>query len=188
MAALTQAVSGLGGKKDDTTLTAFGQGSLDFAAGAATGIAKNLAKEAEADFAASQKEIEADRIDRYGAEIMRAGNEQEALYSEKALKMSGASKAAIARKSISLGSGLAKAIQAENARVSDTDLLTMKNRVSRAVLNNSFKARNLRLQAKFDRDAASGAVWKGLATAGAKAASGYASTKIRQAMTQKISR
>ena len=179
MGTLTETVMRAG--KKQTILTGAGQGVFDAGLGLAEGISKGFAEQAQAELAQAQSDVEADRVDRYGAEIMRAGDERAAAYSEKALQLSKASEAAIARKSISLNSGLASAIKLENQRVSDTDLLTMKNRVMSAVMANDFKASNLRLQGKFAGEAGEYAIGKGIAMGIGKGAKTYASSRLRKA-------
>lgn len=130
----------------------------------AMGFARGAAREAALNFSAAQNEIEADRLDDHSADVARAGTAQMATYSEKVRKFAAASEAAIARKHIDLGSGLASAIRSENERVASLDLLAMQNNISTAILNNQFKASQLRSQAKFDRGTASRAVTQGLIT------------------------
>ena len=166
-------------------MAGLGDPLFDAALGTVSGVGEALAQQDIADFEATQKEIEADRVDRYGAEIVRAGNERAAAYSEKAYKFAKASDAALAQKSISLNSGLAKAIQMENQRVADTDLLTMKNKVSAAVLSSRFKAKRLRLQAKFDRTSADNAVGRALFKGVLKGATGYYAKKAKRAVADR---
>ena len=85
-----------------------------------------------------------------------------------------------------MGSGLAKAIEAENERVATTDLMTMKNKLRSAVLNNKFRANRLRIQGATTREGAEDAYGEGIALGLAKGAGKYAKGRVKRSQRDNI--
>ena len=142
------------------------------------GLSSGILAKSRADTSAVQNEIEADKYEEMAAEVYSAGEKKMALYSEKLAKYAAASEAAIARKHIDLGSGLAKAIKNENRRVADLDLLAMQNNIMNNALKYKFQAQRSRLQADLDRSAGKEAFWTNLASGIVKGGTSYAISQM----------
>lgn len=140
----------------------------------AAGAAKGIARKNQLDLQAQQNELDAERADEFAAEIAKASEDKMATYSEQVRKFAAASEAAIARKNIDLGSGLADAVRAENERVASLDLLSIQNNTMNQVLQMKYKSARLRVQAGIDRDAGNLAVAQGIVDGAVSGATTYA--------------
>ena len=143
--------------------------------GVAQGALQGVSRKTALDISAAQNEANAERADEMAAEVVRAGQKKLEAYSEKVRKAMAASMAAVARKHIDLGSGLANAIRQENRRVANLDLLSMQNNITNNALRYRFKAGQLRTQAKIDKSSGKMALFTGVAAGTLK---GLAKSKI----------